>query len=895
MNRKRRLLVELLEGRRLLAVMGPEDPAQSSAWQAVIVELNSSMAPSTAAAQSLLNPSSGRLDYTFDYALKGFSARLPRDSLEALRNDPRVAHVEPDIEMRALGQILPTGVDRIDADAAGLRAAIDGADDRVDVDIAIIDSGIDGSHPDLNVVGGYNATGGSTANWNDGHGHGTHVAGIAAALDNDIGVVGVAPGARLWAVKVLGNRGTGSLSNIIKGIDWVTAHANEIEVANMSLGGQGVSAIYRQAIQRSVAAGVVYIAAAGNEYRDILGGNPSTASPTDSTADSIPAAYPEVATISALTDTDGRPGGLGPSGGGYADDTFADFSNFSNSGADGASWYLSNNLVDNPRGLGIDLVLPGVNIYSTYKGGAYATMSGTSMAAPHAAGLAARYIAENGRATDAAGVYAIRQGLINNAKAWRDPQYGLQFTTPGNSDSPDKFEENIGWAGPAGPVNQPPVASDDSYTIAEDHSLVTNPSVLSNDFDPEEKPLTAILVTNSSHGTLSLAADGSFAYVPNANFNGLDSFTYKANDGVSNSNLATVTITVQAVNDAPVAADKSLVLYQGSTQSLVLAASDVDGDDLTYSIVVGPTHGTLSGSGANWSYTPNPLNYIGTDSFTFTASDGSSTSNVATVALDIQPIPTEVVLFADSFENGPSSNSNNWNGRWVEDSQSDFFRSSQRATDGARSAEVDGFASNATLSMASSVDLSGYASAQLTFQWLIEYGFDAGEFLALDISVDGGATWSNDVRRLVGQNGNASVENAWHSESVDLTSYRSANVKIRFRSTVSSSSEDANIDDVKLTASMADNLLAGQSIASTSSTAPSKLLPKQAVRTGSIYAIESLVGTHDNLLRAQSELARSASSLSSSLFSSAIDELLGSDDDPFASAFADLRALLKLV
>ncbi len=889
MNRRHRLLVELLEDRRLLAVMGPDDPAQSSAWQAVIVELNSSMAPSTTAAQSLLNPSSGRLDFTFDYALKGFSARLPRDSLEALRNDPRVAHVEPDIEMRALGQILPKGVDRIDADAAGLRAPIEGVDERVDVDIAIIDSGIDGSHPDLNVVGGYNATGGSTANWSDGNGHGTHVAGIAAALDNGIGVVGVAPGARLLAVKVLGSNGYGSLSNIIKGIDWVTAHASEIEVANMSLGGQGVSAIYRQAIQRSVAAGVVYIAAAGNEYRDILGGNPATASPTDSMADSIPAAYPEVATISALVDTDGRPGGLGPSGGGYADDTFADFSNFSNSGADGSSWYLNNNLVDNPRGLGIDLVLPGVNIYSTYKGGGYATMSGTSMAAPHAAGLAARYIAENGRGTDAAGVYAIRQGLINNAKAWRDPQYGLQFTTPGNSDSPDKFEENIGWAGPAGPVNQPPVASDDSYTIAEDHSLVANPSVLSNDFDPEEKPLTAILVTNPSHGTLTLAANGLFTYVPSPDFNGLDSFTYKANDGVSNSNVATVAITVHAVNDAPVAADQSLAIYQGSTQSLVLAASDVDGDSLTYSLVTNPSHGTLSGSGANWNYTPNDSNYVGPDSFAFTASDGSLTSNVATVIFDILPIPTEVVLFADSFENGPSSNSNDWNGRWVEDSQSDFFRSTQRATDGARSAEVDGFASNATLSMASAVDLSGYASAQLTFQWLIEYGFDAGEFLALDISTNGGSTWSNDVRRLVGQNGNGSNENVWHSESVDLTSYLSANLKIRFRSTVSSSSEDANIDNVKLVGAMAANLLAGQSLPSSPSTARSTSLPAHTVRVGSTSLVVPRVSTLGDSLLAQSERIRIASSLSPS----AIDKLLGADDDPFASAFAELATFLK--
>lgn len=831
MNRNRRLVLEQVEERRLLAVIGPDDPANSSAWQAVIVELNVQATRPGITAQNLLSASSGRLDYTFESALKGFSARLPKDSIQALKNNPLVARVEPDIEMRALAQVVPTGVKRIAADSPGLPAPIDGIDQRVDVDIAIIDSGIDGTHPDLNVVGGYNATGGSTANWSDGSGHGTHVAGIAAAKDDGIGVVGVAPGARLWAVKVLGNNGTGSLSNIIKGIDWVTANASVIDVANMSLGGQGVSAIYRQAIQRSVAAGVVYFAAAGNEYRDILGGNSGTASPVDGIADSIPAAYPEVATISAFADTDGRAGGLGPNGGGYADDTFADFSNFSNSGANGVSWYNTNNVVNNPQGLGIDLVLPGVNIYSTYKGGGYATMSGTSMAAPHAAGLAARYIAANGRANDAAGVYAIRQALIDNAKAWRDPNYGLQFGTPSNSDSPDNYEERLGWAGPSGPINQPPQAVSDNYSVDEDGVLtVVALGVLANDSDPENSPLTSVIVAAPASGSLTFSGDGSFTYTPYPNFNGTDRFTYKANDGISDSNLATVTLTINAVNDAPQAANQSLAFFQDTTQSILLAASDVDGDNLTYAIVTPPAHGTLSGSGANLSYTPN-ANYIGTDSFIFSASDGFFESQ-GTVSIDVLAAPTEVVLFADSFENGPSTNNNNWNGRWVEDAQNDFFRSTQRATDGVRSAEVDGFASNATLTMATSVDLSGYSAGQLTFDWLIEFGFDTGEFLALDISTNGGATWSNDVRRLNGLDGNASTEDVWHSETVDLTSYLSSNLRIRFRSTVSGSAEDANIDNVQIigrsTSSSSASLLAPPVVAVNSINEPSTRQPAVA-------------------------------------------------------------------
>lgn len=106
----------------------------------------------------------------------------------------------------------------------------------MDVDIASIDSGIDRTHPDLNVAGGINFAGGASSYFNDGFVHGTHVAGIAAARDNGIGVVGVAPGARVWGVRVLGNTGAGSLSNIIKRVDWVTQNAATMEVANMSLG-----------------------------------------------------------------------------------------------------------------------------------------------------------------------------------------------------------------------------------------------------------------------------------------------------------------------------------------------------------------------------------------------------------------------------------------------------------------------------------------------------------------------------------------------------------------------------------------------------------------------------------------------------------------------------------
>lgn len=157
------------------------------------------------------------------------------------------------------------------------------------------------------------------------------------------------------------------------------------------------------------------------------------------------------------------------------------------------------------------------------------------------------------------------------------------------------------------------------------------------------------------------------------------------------------------------------------------------------------------------------------------------------------------VVFAESFEHGGGSN--NWDSDWVEDGQDDWFRSTQRATDGSQSAEVDGSASNATLTLGNPLDLTVYSSAELTFDWLIESGFDRGEYLSLDVSSNGGATWLTDVRRL---SGNVDAENTWHNESLDLTPYSSSNVLIRFRAKVSGSSEDANIDNVQVVGTAPD-------------------------------------------------------------------------------------------
>ncbi|HZR45642.1 MAG TPA: S8 family serine peptidase, partial [Candidatus Manganitrophaceae bacterium] len=222
-------------------------------------------------------------DKVFRHALKGFSATIPPGKLKEVEADPRVAFVSPDRVVHALVQSLPSGIDRINAEVSTSAGRTGIRVDGQPVDVAVIDTGIDLNHPDLagNIAGGVTFIR-KTKSADDDNGHGSHVAGIIAAINNSVGVVGVAPNVRLWAVKVLDRNGSGALSTVIAGIDWVTASRTTagrepIEVANMSLGAGGSDdhncgntnndAMHR-AICRSVAAGVTYVVAAGNEAAD---------------------------------------------------------------------------------------------------------------------------------------------------------------------------------------------------------------------------------------------------------------------------------------------------------------------------------------------------------------------------------------------------------------------------------------------------------------------------------------------------------------------------------------------------------------------------------------------------------------------------------------------------
>jgi VCBS repeat-containing protein len=233
-----------------------------------------------------------------------------------------------------------------------------------------------------------------------------------------------------------------------------------------------------------------------------------------------------------------------------------------------------------------------------------------------------------------------------------NPSGSFTYTPAGNYHGPDSFtyKANDGQADSnvatvtitVTPVNDRPVALDDAYQVAEDGVLtVPTPGVLGNDTDPDGDLLSAVLVTGPAHGQLTLNPSGTFTYTPAGNYHGLDNFTYKANDGQADSNVATVTITVAPVNDPPVAGGESYRV--GQKGRLAVAApgllgndTDIDGDTLTAILVAKPGHGTLElNADGSFTYTPVP-SYNGSDSFTYKANDGQADSNVATVTITVR-------------------------------------------------------------------------------------------------------------------------------------------------------------------------------------------------------------------------------------------------------------------
>jgi subtilisin family serine protease len=340
-----------------------------------------------------------RPSHRFSSVLRGFAADLSDAQRKALLADPRVKAIVPDVPVYATGDPYPPTANEIQPGVKRVGALDnpDRAGTELDVDIAVLDTGMQPDNQELNIAGGYNCTDPTQSeaqrtqpsSWRDSasFGHGTHVAGIAAARENGRGVTGVAQSARLWAIKVLNGNGNGFWSWVICGLDRVAQMREpgdpgtpRVEVVNMSLAASGWddgncglsnADLLHQAVCRLADKGVTMVAAAGNSSRDAAG--------------YVPGAYDELITVSAMADwngashASGAPSGSPPSGctRNYADDSFAFFSNY---------------------GPDVDLIAPGTCVRSTLPVDRLGLMTGTSMATPHVAGGAALYYLWEARA-----------------------------------------------------------------------------------------------------------------------------------------------------------------------------------------------------------------------------------------------------------------------------------------------------------------------------------------------------------------------------------------------------------------------------------------------------------------------------------------------------------------
>jgi subtilisin len=584
-------------------MMSPDvetDPAFAAVGQELrpyIVVLRDGVSDVAGAADALVGPYGRRPDHVYEHALKGFAVQLPAGVDRAIARNPMVAFVEPDLPVSIAAQEVPTGIRRIFAHT-NANIDIDGSDDlRVDVGVAIIDTGIDWEHPDLNVVDGIDCASrkGCRGNGDDNHYHGTHVAGTVAALDNGIGVVGVAPGARLYAVKVLDQRGSGYNSWIIAGINWVVARANEIQVANMSLGGSGsCSSSYQTAFNNAVAAGVAFAVAAGND-----GANAANYSP---------ASCNDILTVSALADFDGLPGGLGSSTcRSDQDDTLASFSNY---------------------GSVVDITAPGVCITSTYplEKGEYATISGTSMASPHVAGGLALLASRNDPA-NASDVRALYNTLKNAGNLnWTD-------------DSGDGVKERLLDVSGFQPTliaanggNTPPVASMASVSCA----LLTCSFDGSGSSDTQG-PIASYAWTFGD-GTTGSGATASHTYADYGEYT--VTLTVTDGDGATGSTSETFTI-ADPTNVAPTATIVSVNCTDNAC-TFAGSGSDPDGSVASYAWSFGDG-ATASGASASHTYGASGTYTV---TLTVTDDDGATGSTSQSVTVTI---PAGQINFSYAF------------------------------------------------------------------------------------------------------------------------------------------------------------------------------------------------------------------------------------------------------
>lgn len=542
----------------------------------------------------------------YHHALEGFSAELSPGEVQKLEAKPAVVSVEPDRFVEATASVPlaqgeptpPAGVRRIEAATSSTTREASTAN------VAVIDTGIDLSHPDLNAVSGKNCiTAGASAK--DDNGHGTHVAGTIAAKNNGAGVVGVAPGTKVYAAKVLDSKGSGTWSQVICGIDWATGTrtdadpANDIAVANMSLGGLGSSAdnktcgsssALHEAICNSTREGVTYAVAAGND---------AWAFPHPTLPD-VPAAYPEVLTVTAIADSDGQPGAAGAAPScrtGEADDRYASFSNYSDNAADNSH----------------TIAAPGVCVASTWLNGGYNTISGTSMATPHIAGLIALCLGEGGTSGPCAGLTPaeIIQTIRSDAEGHTTANPGYGYSGDPLRPVSGRYFGYLSWAQPfaSSPPPEPPPAdttppSASSTSPADGATGVATSATVSVTFSEAMDKPSAEASFSLTPGADPTASAGTFSWSGNV-------MTFRPSAGLVGATQYTARVSTAAKDLAqnPLTAEKAwsfttLDSRSGSPFATVIetgtyrsgGASSLGGDDNLYYEVNSAKSGTRTSS-----------------------------------------------------------------------------------------------------------------------------------------------------------------------------------------------------------------------------------------------------------------------------------------------------------
>lgn len=689
------------------------------------------------------------------------------------------------------------------------------------IKIVVLDTGYNYNHPELSssYLGGWDFVNNDTDPMDD-NGHGSHVAGIITADGVVSNAKGVAPAAGIIAGKVLDASGSGYFSDVVSAIYWAVDDFNASAIS-MSLGTSypytykgfcnNVLPDLTNATKYARERGVIVVVAAGN---------------SGSLGVSIPGCINYSTTVGAVNATD----------------NIASFSGIGNA---------------------TDITAPGVNIYSSWLGTYYKTLSGTSMATPMVTGTVALIKAVRPEYT----VAQVEDILFKTAKdlgrtGW-DSSYGwgrvdayaaylsvkselIVDTTPSiisniqaknisstsaiiswTTDEQSNSTVRYGTTAPTSEASNSALvtshsisltalskntlyyyevqSADASGNVAADNNNGTyyTFTTLSANMPPVANAGLDMTKSDAdNNGVETMFLNGSASYDPDGtiaayewkegatNISTAVSFAYNFSVGTHN-----IMLTVTD-NEGATAADNVLVIVEANQPPIANAgpdktayvndaisfdgsgSSDADGTIVSYNWGFG------DGTSASGKTVTHSYSSAGNYTVILTITDNGGVSASDTALATVKEKPAEFLEFSDSFENGLTN--------WKQDAQNDWFVSTQRATDGRYSAEVDGSAINATITLAKAIDLSGKTEATLTFSWLIESGLDLGEYLCLDMH--NGISW----KQYKCLRGDIDTENKWYNESINLSGYLVNNFLIKFRAKMSLSNEDANVDNVKI-------------------------------------------------------------------------------------------------